>query len=71
MKLKFTNHAQYRIRERDISIEWLKEAINNPDYHKKSFGDKITVRKKFTKVTLEVVYFKDKNEFVVVTAYYI
>ena len=34
MKLKFTDHAQYRIRERKISIEDIKSVVRSPDFSK-------------------------------------
>ncbi len=71
MKFKFTHHAQYRIRERNISIEHVKDVINRPDYSGSVLNGNIQSRKKFGKKTLEVVYFKDKNEFVIITAYYL
>ncbi len=71
MKLRFTDHVQFRINEREISIEEIKQAINNPDYSGIVLGGKILSKKKFGQKTLEIVYFKDGKEYVIVTAYYL
>ncbi|KKU81140.1 MAG: hypothetical protein UY07_C0025G0011 [Parcubacteria group bacterium GW2011_GWA1_47_8] len=46
MKLKFTNHAQYRTGEREVSIEDIKSTINNPDFSEILNG-KVKCRKSF------------------------
>ncbi|HEV8666953.1 MAG TPA: hypothetical protein VN665_03890 [Candidatus Paceibacterota bacterium] len=76
MKVKFTIHAQARIEERKIPASRVVEAIRNPSSTKSVYEGKIRARKKFGKKILEVVYFKDgfrdrKEEYLVVTAYYI
>jgi hypothetical protein len=76
MKVKFTVHAQTRIEERNIAASRVVETLRKPDSTKPSYEGKIKVRKKFGKKTLEVVYFKEgfrdrKEEYTVVTAYYI
>lgn len=76
MTLKFTNHCQIRILERKINIEHIKKAVNEPDFKKNVFEGKIQVRKKIGSKIIEVVYckkgFKDKKEeYIVVTAYYL
>jgi len=69
MKFVFTNHAQYRINERNISISKVKEAIIKPD-KKNTQHDLIVVRKSFGKKVLEVVYKAKINSYVIITAYY-
>lgn len=70
MKLKFTNHVQYRIEEREISIEDLKSAINKPDFSEVLNG-KIKSKKLFDGKALVVVYLKSRENFVILTAYYL
>ncbi|HKZ37574.1 MAG TPA: DUF4258 domain-containing protein [Chryseolinea sp.] len=70
MKLKFTNHAQYRIEERGISIEDIKFVINNPDFSEINNG-KIKCRSLIDGETLVAVYLKSRGEFVILTAYYL
>ncbi len=71
MKFKFTNHAQYRIDERGISIEDIKSVINAPDYARNTFDGRTEAGKKFFKKTLEVVYKKDGSATIIITVYYL
>lgn len=70
MKLKFTNHAQYRTGEREISIEDIKSVIRNPDFLEASNG-KTKGRKLLDGKTLVVVYLKSRENFVILTTYYL
>lgn len=71
MKFRFTNHAQYRILERKISIENIKSVINKPDLLEVLSSGKIKCRKSFDGKALIVVYFRLRKEVIVLTAYYI
>lgn len=71
MKLKFTDHAQYRIRERKISIEDIKSVVRNPDFSKNSAGGYIESKKKIESGILEVVYKKEGNVIIIITSYYL
>lgn len=70
MKFLFTNHAKYRIYERKIPVDRVKEVVTNPDRQRVDENGMIVVRKKFRKRILEVVYKIVKNKFVIITAYY-
>ena len=59
-----------------IDIEYVKEAIANPDSKKDAYEGKIRVTKKIGKKVIEVVFYKEafrdkSNEYIVITAYYI
>ena len=71
MKLRFTNHAQFRIFQRKISIEDIKKVIREPDFSRRSFGDTVLARKIINGGNLEIVYKKDSNAIIVITIYYI
>jgi hypothetical protein len=76
MNLKFTKHFQDMVQYREIDIEHVKGAIKNPDKKENVFEGKTRVKKSFGKKNIEVVYFKDgfrdkKDEYIIVTAYYI
>lgn len=65
MNFKVTPHAQYRLRERGISIERVKNVILNPDKHvMQNDGSIKAVRK-----DLIVIYKKEKRQYVIITAY--
>jgi hypothetical protein len=62
--------------ERGISIEHVKRAIKNPDFTEATFQGRVKVRKEIDAVrVIEVIYyrqgFKDANDYVIITAYYI
>jgi hypothetical protein len=76
MWLKFTNHSQYRLLERILNTEHIKQAIRNPD-KKKAAGDGATkVWKKIGEKEIVVVYSLDgfrnrKDHYFIITAYYL
>lgn len=75
MRLKFTIHCQFRILERTLNVEHIKQAILKPDKKRDSFGA-IKVWKKIGKEEIVVVYSQDgfrdrKNDYFIITAYYL
>lgn len=76
MKLRLTHHFKYRSLERGISIDHVKKAMRYPDTRERVHEGKMVARKFIDGRTIEVVYFKEafrdkKEEYVVVTAYYL
>ena len=76
MRLKFSLHCQFRIPERGIKIDHIKKAIKEPDTKQNAFEGRIKVQKKIDGKIIKVVYFKDKfkdkkEEYIIVTAYYL
>lgn len=69
MKIIFTNHALYSIKERKIEKVWVEEALKSPNKLEKEFG-KFYASKKLNGKSIEVVYEK-KNYIKVITAYWI
>ena len=72
MKLNFSIHFQQVIFERNISIDHLKKAIREPDSSHSAFGGRMVSRRAVDGKLLEVVYTRrGKNEYRIITAYYI
>ena len=76
MKLKLTRHFQYRMSQRGISIDHVKQAVMHPDKVENTYENKMKAVKRIGEKTIEVVYcregFKDKNnEYLLITAYYL
>ena len=72
MKLSFSIHFQQAVSERNISIDHLKKAIREPDTSRSTFGGRTVSKKKVDGKLLEVVYTRGgKNEYRIITAYYI
>lgn len=75
MHLKITNHAQHRLEERGVSMERVKQTLRNPDRIEDAWEGKKIAKKTFGAKVLEIVFysspFKDKEEYIVVTAYYL
>lgn len=71
VKFRFTHHAEYRIFvERGISAENIKEVIREPDNIVNLPDGMIKCSKQIRRGILTVVYYKDKNVYVIVTAYF-
>lgn len=71
MEIKFTNHAKYRVLERNIKMSDIKSALKNPDYYGFTFDGKLVARKLIGDKTLEVIYTKSKNKILIITVYYL
>ncbi|OHA20401.1 MAG: hypothetical protein A2849_01330 [Candidatus Taylorbacteria bacterium RIFCSPHIGHO2_01_FULL_51_15] len=71
MKFRFTHHAEYRVFiERNISAEAIKETIRTPDTVTALPDGVIKCSKKLEAGMLTVVYCKDKNTYIIITAYF-
>ncbi len=76
MWLKFTPHCQYRILERILNVEHIKQAILKPN-KKRDAGEGATkVWRRVGEKEIVVVYSRDgfrdrKNHYFVITAYYL
>ena len=71
MEIIFTNHAKFRIQERKIKFSDVKSVIVDYDKIVKMFDDKVVAKKVFESYGLEVVYKKNRNKIIVITAYYL
>jgi len=68
----FTKHAKIRMLQRKISEEEIKSAIQSPDKKvEESFKGRLTIRKKFSKGVLEIVYKESPKEIIIITCYWI
>jgi len=67
MKLSFTDHAKFRLLERAIGTEEIKETLRNPDYSNKRIDGKVVVGKNFVDYQLKVVYALENNTFNIIT----
>ncbi len=76
MNLKFTIHCQVRLLERTLNVEHIKQAILKPDRQRDAGEGAIKVWKKIGTKQIVVVYARDgfrdrKNDYFIITAYYI
>lgn len=68
MKLVLSTHAQIRLSERGIDFSKIKKVIKEPDKSKAEFGGRIKATKLIEGRNITVIYYKNKNEFVIITA---
>lgn len=73
MKIRFTNHAQSQALAREIPESLIAEAVRSPDSTDSAPGGAMMYRKSLENGTLEVICKKGKakNEYLVLTAYYL
>lgn len=69
MKIKFIEHALERMKERGITKDEVINAINEPDYVGKGYGNREVAQKLIDGKLLRVIYEKHGDEIVVITAY--
>jgi hypothetical protein len=67
VKLKFVYHSQYRLYQREISTEDIKNIIRNPDIQQPSFNGRIKATKKLRDTIISVVYVRTKKEYLIIT----
>lgn len=71
MKFRFTNHGDYRtFSERDISADDIKQTIRFAD-RRRQIGARHIAEKALAKGILRVVYFINRKEYIIATAYYL
>lgn len=60
---------------RGINIDHVKTAIKDPDFTGPAYEGKILARKAVGEKTIEVIYckdgFRDTNDYIIITAYYL
>jgi uncharacterized DUF497 family protein len=75
LNYKLTEHAQERINERGISLEWLERTLSNPtrvELHETDpeLSYALAVIPEYGNRVLRVVYKTTENQFQVITAYF-
>ena len=75
MEFKLSDHAQKRIQQRKIKLEWIKAVIDNPEQFENDFEDSTLVHalkaipeKGYKK--LRVIYNETTEPVTIVTAYF-
>ena len=68
--VRFTDHAQYRLLERGISIEQIKVVLKSPQLKRFSHG-RWVARAQVDDENVEVVYVEKGRDMIVLTAYYV
>lgn len=67
----YTDHANQRIKEREISKIQIEETILHPDKILKTFKERIMVHKEFKGKKMEVIYRKENSKIIIITAYWV
>ena len=71
MKQKYvilTKHAEERLRERNIRLDQVKQAIHEPTVSLPAWGNKKRVMRDFGSRCLDVIYREKENAIILVTA---
>jgi hypothetical protein len=68
MEVRLSIHAQIRVMERGIDLDKIKKVISEPDHESQLDSGRIKSRKAIEGRDITVVYSKDKNTFVIITA---
>lgn len=68
MKIRISTHAQIRSMERGIDVDEIKKVINAPDSSENQFEGRVKATKIIDDRSITVIYTKDKNVFVIITA---
>ena len=68
MKIRISTHAQIRSMERGIDVDKIKRVIKAPDTSENQFKGRVKATKIIDDRSITVIYTKDKNVFVIITA---
>lgn len=71
MKIIFSNHAEVKIEQRKLSKELINKTIVVPDFIVPSHGNRERAYKKFGNNYLEVVFIKENEIIVIITAHWV
>lgn len=71
MKIIFSNHAEIKVKQRNLSKELINETLIAPDFIIPSNFNRERAYKKFRTQYLEVVFVKDGATTIVITAHWI
>ncbi len=69
--IKFTEHVETRLEERNITKEQIGEAIGSPDVVLPARANRSIAIKKFENNFLKVVFIKDQGDIIVITTHWI
>lgn len=71
MKIIFSNHSEIKIEQRKLSKELINKTVINPNFIIPSHGNRERAYKKFGKNYLEVVFIKEKELIIIITAHWV
>lgn len=71
MKIIFSDHANIKIDQRDLSRDIVIETVNHPDFTRPSKGLREERYKYYGKNWLKVILIKENEEVVIITAHWI
>ena len=71
MVIKYSPHAEKRLRQRGILKTQVKLTLSEPDAVLHSDRNRLIARKKLNGKTLEVIYVKESGKIIIVTLYYL
>ena len=70
MRIIFSIHALYKIKERNLSKEQIIETINSPDHQEFTRDDRRLAEKNFGKMNLRVIFCQEDKVITIITAYW-
>lgn len=70
MMIEFSDHALRKMEQRHLKKEWVLQALDTPNHEAPSYENRMVVYKQIEKLYLAVIYIKDKEKIVVITAHW-
>ena len=71
MHFHYTQHIKTRIRQREVRHEQIESTVTRPDRTQPGFGGRQLAQKRFYGKLLEVVYKKEEDRIILITAYWL
>ncbi|MDO8551307.1 MAG: DUF4258 domain-containing protein [bacterium] len=71
MKITFSQHALLKLAERNLSQEFVIKTIKDPDFILPSRGNRERAYKRFRNNYLEVIFVKERESTIVITAHWV
>lgn len=71
MSFIYTKHSKVRIKQRNLKSQQIEETIIEPDKVTSSFRGRLIAQKNFSGQTLEVIFKKQGNNVIIITAYWL
>jgi len=68
--IEFSDHAERKIKQRNLSKKYIRDTIIRPDYVFETHGARYIAYKKIKRLYLAVVYIKEDGRTIIITAHW-
>lgn len=68
--IEFTDHANRKIKQRNLKKTWIRETLKKPEFVIPSYGERKVAYKKIGKLYLAVIFIEEDKNLIVLTTHW-